>query len=288
MYQNSEKIRFIKQNIKKMNQNKKNVEKGSAIIVALLIMILLMGFVALAISRTTSETVAASNDAAESRTFEAAHGSLEVMTQNFDKIFDVKLNPDRDDLLRIQGQLPGDFADDYEFRQEINQTEDTKSDVMTGELFQGLNALRDKWQIDTTAVDKTNGVQVALRRNFLNNRIPIFQFGIFYDDDLEFHPGPRFDFGGRVHSNGSLFMMAGTGLYFSSKVTAVDHVFTDVAKNGFPSTNWGDTVYIKNASGSYVRLRSNMGSVLANGSGAPQTSNPDYPVTYRNTSWAAK
>ena len=68
---------------------------------------------------------------------------------------------------------------------------------MTGELFQGLNALRDEWQLTTTATESNSGVQVALRRRFFNNRIPIFQFGIFYDDDLEFHPGPRFDFGGQ-------------------------------------------------------------------------------------------
>ena len=91
----------------------------------LLVMILLMGFVALAISRTNSETVAASNDAAESRTFEAAHASLEMMTRNFSKIFDLKLNPDAADFTRIEGQAPPGF-DDYSFlpNQKITQTHD--------------------------------------------------------------------------------------------------------------------------------------------------------------------
>ena len=56
--------------------------------------------------------------------------------------------------------------------------------MLTGEFFQGLNARRDEWQLDSVATDNANGVQVALRRKFLNNRIPVFQFGIFYDDDL--------------------------------------------------------------------------------------------------------
>lgn len=261
-------------------------EKGSAIVIALLIMVLLLGFVALALSRTNSETVATSNDASETRTFEAAHASLEIMTKNFDKIFDLKLNPNPADLDRVRTQKPPGFEDEFNFEQEIEQTEDTKQVVMTGELYQGLNALRDEWQLTTMTKEYATGVQVGLRRRFFNNRIPIFQFGIFYDDDLEFHPGPRFDFGGRVHSNGSMFLMAQTGLYFSSKVTTNGHVFTDVGKNGSPWTTWNENVFIKNASGSYVQLKHNMGSVLQNpANGDPTTTNPDYPTTYTSTNW---
>src|SRR5687768_15529263 len=73
-------------------REKSTKETGSAIIIALFVMVLLLGFVAFAITRTNNETVAASNDASETRTFEAAQASLEVMTRNFDKIFDVKIN----------------------------------------------------------------------------------------------------------------------------------------------------------------------------------------------------
>lgn len=261
-------------------------QTGSAIVIALLVMVLLLGFVALALSRTNSETVATSNDASETRSFAAAHASLEIMTKNFDKIFDLKLNPNEADLDRVRQQKPPDFDEDFEFQQNIEQTENTKQVVMTGELYQGLNALRDEWQLTTTATEYNSGVQVGLRRRFFNNRIPIFQFGIFYDDDLEFHPGPRFDFGGRVHSNGSMFLMAQTGLYFSSKVTANGHIFTDVAKNGTAWTTWNENVHIKNASGDYVQLKHNMGSVLQNpANGSPETNTPDYPRTYKSVNW---
>ena len=265
--------------------NVKKNQDGMAIVISLLIMVLLLGFVALAVSRTNSETIASANDASETRTFEAAHASLEVMTKNFDKIFDLKLNPATTDLERVKDQHPPEF-EDYDFVQNIVKTQNTKQVVMTGELFQGLNALRDEWQLNTTARDTRSGVEVALRRRFFNNRIPIFQFGIFYDDDLEFHPGPRFDFGGRVHANGNLFMMAGTGLYFSSKVTANGHVFTDVAKNGTAWTDWNENVFIKNASGNYVQLKHDMGSVLKTpANGTPATTAPDFPTTYNSSNW---
>ena len=262
-------------------------EDGSAIVIALLILTLLTAFVALAVSRTTSETVATSNDAAESRAFSAAQGSLEIMTRNFDKIFEEKLSPAPTDLLHVESLLPPGFDTNYDFQQRITQTEATKTVVLSGQLLQGLNALRDEWQVDTTATDKSNGVQVALRRKFYNNRVPIFQFGIFYDDDLEFHPGPRFDFGGRVHSNGNMFLMAGTGLYFSSRVSAVGQIVTDVGRNGRDWSTWGENVFIKNGSGTYVNLKHSMGSVQkspVNGTPAFST-NPDMPTVYKSTSW---
>jgi len=264
-------------------------EDGTAIVIALLILTLLTAFVALAVTRTTSETVATSNDAAESRAFSAAQGSLEIMTRNFDKIFEEKLSPAPADLLHVESLKPPGFDADYDFEQNIRQTEATKTVVMSGQLLQGLNALRDEWEVNTTATDKTNGVQVALRRKFYNNRVPIFQFGIFYDDDLEFHPGPRFDFGGRVHSNDNLFLTAGTGLYFSSRVSAVGQVFTDVARNGRDWSQWGENVWIKNGSGTYVKLTHTMGSVVkAPISGAPVfPSDPDMPTVYKNPTWAS-
>ncbi|MGB5015554.1 MAG: hypothetical protein WBO68_16145, partial [Pyrinomonadaceae bacterium] len=170
-------------------------EQGSAMVIALMVMILLMGFVALAVSRTNSETVASANDEAETKAFEAANASLEIMTRNFNKVFETKLTFSTTDETRIESQLPPGFDTIYDFTQTITQTQATKDVILTGEFFQGLNARRDEWQLDTVAQHKQNGVQVALRRKFLNNRVPIFQFGIFYDDDLEFHPGPRFDFG---------------------------------------------------------------------------------------------
>ncbi len=259
-------------------------QNGSAIVIALLIMVLLMGFVALAVSRTTNETIASSNDAAETKSFEAAQASLEIMTHNFNKIFIYKINASNADLRRIEGQLPPGFDNEYDFSQIISQTQAAQQVVMTGQQFQGLKALRDEWQIDSTATNKIDGVEVALRRKFFNNRIPIFQFGIFYEDDLEFHPGPRFDFGGRVHSNRHIFMKANS-LYFSSKVTSTKEIFTDVMRNG-DQINYTDNIKIKNASGNYVSLDSNMGSVLNQViNGSPIINEPDMPLAYDNVNW---
>lgn len=126
---------FLKNGRKNFNclNNKvtKPDEKGSAIVIALLIMVLLLAFVALAVTRTTNETIASSNDAAESRAFEAAQASLEVMTRNFDKIFEIKLNPDSADLANVKNQIPPGFDTDYTFEQRIIPTQTPQQIVLT-------------------------------------------------------------------------------------------------------------------------------------------------------------
>lgn len=265
--------------------NKKN-ERGSATVIAVLVLGLLTIFVALAISRTTSEAMVMSNDSSEGRSYTAAVASLEMMTRNFNKVFDLKLSPSQADLNAIQNAPVYGFTG-YNFNQSIIQTTAPEQVVLSGGSFQGLNATRDKWKVQTIATDNSTGVQTVMMREFYNNRIPIFQFGVFYNDNMEYHPGPKFAFGGRVHSNGSIFLMANTGLYFASRVTAVGQVVTEVARNGFPWSNWNENVFIKNSSGTYVQLRNNMGSVLStvtNGSNV-FSGEPDMPVSYRNANW---
>ena len=65
------------------------------------------------------------------------------------------------------------------------------------------------------SVNMTRGVEVAL--------IPVFQFGVFSDSDLSYFAGPNFNFQGRVHTNGNLFLAEGNGnqLVLDDKVTAV-------------------------------------------------------------------
>lgn len=264
-------------------------QQGSALVISLFVLALISVFVAVALTRSSSEAAGVGNETAEGRTVYAAQGSLEMMTRNFNKIFEVKLNPAATDITAVENAIvPGLSVADggqFTFQQEVQVTSDPNAPpvVLPGGDFSGLYAKRDSWRLRTTATDNA-GVQVQLTRNILNNRIPIFQFGIFYDDDLEFHPGPRFDFGGRVHSNGSLFLMAGTeGLYFNSKVTATNHIFTDVGKNG--TYSWTDNVYVKNAAAANVRLRVNMGSVLtAPVNGAPVATNP-LPTAYTSANW---
>jgi hypothetical protein len=49
------------------------------------------------------------------------------------------------------------------------------------------------------------------------NMTPLFQYMIFFDDDLEILPGPSMTLAGRVHSNGSIYVGCGSTLTVNSE-----------------------------------------------------------------------
>lgn len=265
-------------------------QEGSAVVLALFVLALVGAFVALALTRTSTEAAATGNEAAEGRTFYAAQGSLEMMTRNFNKIFETKLSPTTNDLNKVRdgSRVPGLATADggqFTFLQELHQTSVSRSETLSGGPYSGLVALRDNWRLRTTATDTNTRTQVQLTRNILNNRIPIFQFGVFYEDDLELFRPPLFSFGGRVHSNRHFFISPGDeGVYFDSRVTAHGHIVTQTWRNGYTGDSDHNRTYIKNASGVNRQLLPTEGSVL-NGSPNIFSSDPDLPSSRRNTNF---
>ncbi|MEK0447957.1 MAG: hypothetical protein RL088_225 [Verrucomicrobiota bacterium] len=63
---------------------------------------------------------------------------------------------------------------------------------------------------------------VVLRRTFMRSEAPVFQAGIFFEDDLELHPGESMYMNGPVISNHRIYasVLAGKSLTFGSAVIA--------------------------------------------------------------------
>ena len=97
--------------------------------------------------------------------------------------------------------------------------------------------------------------------------IPVFQFGMFSSTDLSFFAGSNFNFGGRVATNGNLFLAQGSGttLTLSSNVTAVGEIIRQNLSNGASitqATTHSDTVSMDTSPGVYRTLAATEGSLV--------------------------
>ncbi len=80
------------------------------------------------------------------------------------------------------------------------------------------------------------GAQTVLQMNFRSRIVPLFQFAVFYNGDLEMTSTPMMILGGRVHTNGNLYAQttaanpagaapAGVTTYFNDKVTSAGVIY---------------------------------------------------------------
>jgi hypothetical protein len=68
----------------------------------------------------------------------------------------------------------------------------------------GIQTMVDGYEIRATATSE--GHQSVAHRLINSRATPIFQFAVFYTDDLEINPGPNMTLRGRVHSNGDMYL----------------------------------------------------------------------------------
>ena len=91
----------------------------------------------------------------------------------------------------------------------------------------------------TVTARSTGGAEVRLRRELQTVAVPVFQFGVFSETDLTFYAGDDFNFGGRVQTNGNLFLseLNGNTMRFTDRLTAVGQVARAVFSNTLSTTS---------------------------------------------------
>ena len=124
----------------------------------------------------------------------------------------------------------------------------------------GLHALIKSFSITSTGVSLIDRARVQMSESFETALVPIFQFAVFYGNDLEIAPGPDMTLIGRVHSNGNLWLQANSSLRLDSYVTASGDILH--GRKGPGSAGNGD-VLIKNADGNYVSMKDGSGWLQA-------------------------
>lgn len=112
--------------------------------------------------------------------------------------------------------------------------------------YQGLKGYAATYRITANATDLGVGGNLsgAVQQELQLALIPIFQFAIFYNVDLEINPGATMNIGGRSHGNANIYLQPGATLTFNGDVTSAGEIIPD-KKPGDPSGARNGSVIFK-------------------------------------------
>ena len=225
----------------------KSHESGAALATAILMMGLLSAIAMTVLAVVRTETRISGSDLKRTQTFYATAAGIEKMTSDFSALYQQTSRPTDAQVSAIETRYPSELVTEgFTFAQTAVTDNATLAAMRTTQgiadpalplvtmpsdsAFSGLIATVKPYTLTSTATYTADGTQVTLTRNMNNYLIPLFQFGMFSDNDIELHPGATFTFNGRVHANGNVYV---AGLVkFLDKVTSANEVLYDTMRNG--------------------------------------------------------
>ena len=215
------------------------------VFLALLFMLTLIGISS--VMTSTTEVDIAGNEINAVNAFYAAEGGLEKAYSELSASYRATAAP--------PSPLPsgtitfGDYAVTYQTNQ-VGAT--VQRDLVNG-AYRGLYGLATQFEVTSTAHRTGTGADATLVQVLESDLVPLFQFAVFYHGDLEIAPGPDMTLGGRVHTNGNLYLQAGNSLYIDSYTTAAGNIFHGRKPGSGQSTSNGD-VAINDATEVYQQM----------------------------------
>jgi Tfp pilus assembly protein PilX len=257
-----------------MGKSKGN-SRGFTLIAALLLTILLSGLAIGLLYMVGNEVRMGGNDLEGNMAFYGAEAGIETLTANLSQLYQTTQTPVAADVNALTNPanfptaIVGSNIANTNYTETItwplsNAAGDPRGtwDVIGSGQDQGLIATIIPYNLQVTAtrvagsgqvaansVQAASGAAVNMTRTVEVAQIPAFEFGVFCDGDCDYFAGPNFNFGGRVHTNGNLFLASGSKLTFTDKIAAVGQVILDQLENGHATAaGYTGTVYAPNAS----------------------------------------
>jgi hypothetical protein len=238
------------------------------IFLSLLLMLTMIGIAAVITSTTDIDI--AGNDLRTINTFYAAEAGLEKATAHI-------RNHYASSGVGPPNPLPSESFDLGNITVTYNTSDNgpAAQEILTVGAYRGLYALVKSFAIASEARDNVNQTATKIEAEVKDALIPVFQFAVFYEQDLEILPGPDMTLGGRVHSNSDLYLGARSSLKCDSWTTAAGNIYH--GRKDDPSDDMTGDITIKDRFGVYQSMKNGDGTWL-------DSSNPDW-VAESLTRW---
>lgn len=116
--------------------------------------------------------------------------------------------------------------------------------------YSGLYGLVQRYSVTSRVrtIARPVSLTAGIQREIQYQSIPIFQFAVFYNPDLEIENGPPMVINGRVHGNGNGYFAPDTSLTFLSPVTIAKKIYTNPIPGDLHKSSWNPPNYGTNSS----------------------------------------
>jgi hypothetical protein len=233
--------------------------RGFTLIAALLIMIMLSAVAIGLVYMVTNEGKMSANEQQDNVAYYAAESGIEKLTADLSSLYQSSLAPTSAQIQNLTNFPPtsSEVGGSISYTPPPTITYQTNAagnpvsswNTVSAGSNQGLFAEIVPLTLTVNATGPT-GASVNITRNVEVALIPVFQFGVFCGYDCSYFPGPNFSFGGRIHTNGSLYLASGGDLVFNDKIAAFSQIVLDRLENGhLTSSGYTGTQYASSAAG---------------------------------------
>ncbi len=230
-------------------------EKGIALITALLILVLVSAIVVGMSWMVMTDQRLGGNNQSREIAFYGAEAGMEKMTADMGNVFATKgsiVAGDLPNIVNFPPTLPAPY-NNITYTNALGQSTyqigcpafpcvapvPFTATIQPPSAYAGMQGQVTPFTL-RVAAQTADGAEVKFQRQIELVAIPVFQFGVFSNTDLAFFNGPPFDFGGRVHTNGNLWLAANQGpVYFRQKITVSGQVIRSNLENGLATVGGG-------------------------------------------------
>jgi hypothetical protein len=256
-------------------------------------MLALLSIIALTVlASVTTEVRIAGSDMTRTQACYASAAGIEKMTSDFSALFAHTSRPSSTQLHNVELAYPTELTSEgFTFAQSLKLDDEALAAMGSNPTvtipygpFAGLKASKNPYVLTATA--NLNGTECSLSRQMNNYLIPLFQFGMFSDEDIELHPGPQFTFNGRVHANGNVYVSG--AVTFLDKVTTANEFVIDDLRNGTATSGATMSMTVGAAHVPITKGSMNGGPNITSATSSPAGQRgyfPGSPNGTVNTSW---
>ena len=229
--------------------------KGIALFVVMIIIVVASVIVYAAMKLSMTGTKTAHYYTNDQKAFYASEAGLEAAMAKIRKVYS---DPT---LIILEPYIPLPFPtstgetynsthDYYEFTLPGDPPLVVRYRIREASGWQRYENSSTKTYVVDSGLEEGQIAQCILRQEIAITRTYLFNWGIFFEHDLEILPGPSMEFFGPVHTNMNCFMGSGGTLNFYDKLTAALHI-TRTRKNENKASG---RVYVNDGNGDWTTM----------------------------------